>query len=65
MVDWLSSNIANIIVIAVVAAVVAGAVIVIIKDKKAGKSSCGCNCSNCALAGKCHSVKESKRQESN
>ena len=26
-----------------------------IKDKKAGKSSCGCNCANCAMAGKCHS----------
>jgi hypothetical protein len=27
----------------------------LIKDKKAGKSSCGCNCSHCAMAGKCHS----------
>ena len=65
MLEWLSSNTANIIVVAAVLALVVAAVMIMIKDKKAGKSSCGCNCSNCALAGKCHSIQESKRQESN
>ena len=63
MMDWLSSNLANIIVIAVVALAVFIAVRSLVKDKKAGKSSCGCNCSNCALAGKCHQIQENKRQE--
>jgi len=63
MLDWISSNIANIVVIAVVLAIAGIAVTVMIKDKKAGKSSCGCNCSNCAMAGKCHSVRDNKKQE--
>jgi hypothetical protein len=32
-----------------------------IRDKKAGKSSCGCGCANCAMAGKCHSGKVTKK----
>ena len=48
MIDWLAANWVNILVIALVA-------VMVFFDKKAGKSSCGCNCSHCALAGKCHS----------
>ncbi len=55
MVEWLAANWVNIIILAVVGGLIALAVIVLIKDKKAGKSSCGCNCANCAMAGKCHS----------
>ena len=54
MIDWLASNWVNILVIALVAVMVFFAARSLIKDKKAGKSSCGCNCSHCALAGKCH-----------
>ena len=57
MIDWLAANWVNILVIALVAVAVAVffAARSLIKDKKAGKSSCGCNCSHCAMAGKCHS----------
>lgn len=55
MIDWLAANWVNILVIALVAAAVFFAARSLIKDKKAGKSSCGCNCSHCAMAGKCHS----------
>ena len=55
MVEWLAANWVNIIILAVVGGLIALAVIVMIKDKKAGKSSCGCNCANWAMAGKCHS----------
>lgn len=55
MVEWLAANLVNIIILAVVGGLIALAVIVMIKDKKAGKSSCGCNCAKCAMAGKCHS----------
>ena len=55
MIDWLAANWVNILVIALVAVMVFFAARSLIKDKKAGKSSCGCNCSHCALAGKCHS----------
>ena len=56
MLDWVYSNWANILVIGVVILLVAAAVIVMVRDRKAGRSSCGCNCANCALAGKCHSA---------
>ncbi len=43
---------------AIVGALVAAAVILIIrkmiKDKKAGKNSCGCGCGSCPNAGFCH-----------
>ena len=55
MIDWLAANWVNILVIALVAVAVFFAARSLIKDKKAGKGSCGCNCSHCAMAGKCHS----------
>ena len=61
MVEWLAANWVNIIILAVVGGLIALAVIVMIKDKKAGKSSCGCNCANCAMAGKCHSAVKTKK----
>ena len=57
MIDWLASNWINIVVIALVGVAVFFAVRSLIKNKKAGKSSCGCNCSHCAMSGKCHSQK--------
>ena len=56
MLDWVYSNWANILVIGVVILLVAAAVIVMVRDRKAGRNSCGCNCANCVLAGKCHSA---------
>ena len=61
MVEWLAANWVNIIILAVVGGFIALAVIVMIKDKKAGKSSCGCNCAKCAMAGKCHSAAKAKK----
>lgn len=55
MIDWLAANWVNILVIALVTVAIFFAARSLIKDKKAGKSSCGCNCSHCAMAGKCHS----------
>ena len=61
MLDWLYSNMTNILVIAAVIGIVTLAVISMIRDKKAGKSSCGCGWANCAMAGKCHSVKANRK----
>ncbi|MCR4693196.1 MAG: FeoB-associated Cys-rich membrane protein [Firmicutes bacterium] len=38
----------------VLLAIVAGIVTKMVKDKKAGKSSCGCGCGNCPMSGECH-----------
>ena len=55
MFEWLYSNMANILIIAAVLGIVTLVIVSMVRDKRAGKSSCGCNCSHCAMAGKCHS----------
>ena len=46
MMNWFAENLGTIIITLVLAGVV---------QRKKGKSSCGCNCANCAMHGKCHS----------
>ncbi|SCW50856.1 Virus attachment protein p12 family protein [Ruminococcaceae bacterium YRB3002] len=58
MIGWLIDNATNIVVILAVAALVTLAIWSMVKDRKAGKSSCGCGCANCAMAGKCHQQKK-------
>lgn len=60
MVQWLTDNLGNILISLLLAAVVILAVHKIIKDKRQGKSSCGCNCSHCAMSGACHYKGDSK-----
>lgn len=47
MIDFILKNIASIVVCLVILCLLILAVIKIIKDKKSGKSPCGCNCENC------------------
>ena len=54
---WLASNYGTILVALVLAAAVLAIVRGLIRDKKKGKSSCGCNCAHCAMAGTCHQKK--------
>ena len=55
MLSWLSANLATIIVFLVVALVVGLIIIKMVKDKKAGKSSCSCGCGGCPMKDSCHS----------
>ncbi|MCR4814193.1 MAG: FeoB-associated Cys-rich membrane protein [Lachnospiraceae bacterium] len=54
MITWIVSNIGTIVVALIVAGVLTAIVISVVRDKKAGKSSCGCGCANCAMKGQCH-----------
>ena len=54
MLAWLSENLGTIIVSLILIAVVSTVIVKMVKDKKHGKSSCGCGCENCAMHGKCH-----------
>ncbi|MBR3036499.1 MAG: FeoB-associated Cys-rich membrane protein [Lachnospiraceae bacterium] len=56
--EWFAQNIGTILVAVVLVVLVALVVRRLIKDKKAGKSTCGSNCAHCAMAGKCHQVKK-------
>ncbi|MGN0721535.1 MAG: FeoB-associated Cys-rich membrane protein [Anaerovoracaceae bacterium] len=55
MLNWISNNIGTIVIGAVVAAALAAAILRMIKNKKEGKSSCGCgsSCTGCAMSGSC------------
>ena len=57
MLAWLTENIATIIICAVLIAVVSAIIVSMIKNKKKGKSSCGCGCTDCPMSGSCHSEK--------
>lgn len=52
--DFILENLASIIVLIVVAVIVGAVVVKMIKDKKAGKSSCSCGCKGCPNSGNCH-----------
>ncbi len=54
MMEWLKANLATIIICLVLAGIVAAIIVRLVKEKKKGKSSCGCNCSHCAMSGSCH-----------
>ena len=47
----------TILVLAILMAVVAAIILNLLKNKKKGRSTCGCSCSACAMAGSCHSLK--------
>ena len=54
---WLQNNAGTMMVGLLVAAMVAMLVWKMIRDKRQGKSSCGCGCEGCALKDKCHPSK--------
>ena len=54
MLTWLSQNLAATAVSAVLIAIVVLIIVKLVRDRRAGKSSCGCNCSTCAMHGSCH-----------
>ncbi len=57
MLERLSANIGTIGLTLAIAAVVGLVVFKMVKDKKSGKSGCGCGCSGCALSDKCKNKK--------
>ncbi len=58
MFAWIAENIGTILITAALVLIVALITRKLIKDKKKGKSSCGCNCAHCAMAGSCHPQKK-------
>ena len=54
MMTWLSANLVNIVILAVLAVTVGFVIRGMIRNKKAGKSSCGCSgCSGCSGGRSC------------
>lgn len=57
MLRFITENLSSIIIGAVLIAAVVLIIMSLRKNKKEGKSSCGCGCTNCAMSGACHNKK--------
>lgn len=55
MLAWLSANLINIALVAVIVLITGLLIRGMIRDKKAGKSSCGGNCAGCGACSGCSS----------
>ncbi|MBE6836871.1 MAG: FeoB-associated Cys-rich membrane protein [Ruminococcus sp.] len=64
MLEFLISNMGTIIVLIVLVAVVGLIIFKMKKDKKQGKSSCGCKCSACPNSQYCHGFVKNQTTES-
>ncbi len=53
MFAWLSANLINIVLIAVIMLIVGLLIRSMIRDRKAGKRSCGGNCAGCGACSTC------------
>ena len=54
MLQAITSNAGTIIVALALIGIVAAITTKLLRDKKRGKPSCGCNCGYCPMAGSCH-----------
>lgn len=57
MLSWLAQNIVTVIICAVLIAIVSAIIVHLVKNKKNGKSSCGCGCTDCPMSSSCHPKK--------
>ena len=63
MLAWLSENLATILVGLAVLALLLAIVFHMIRQKKQGKTSCGCGCEGCAMKDSCHPQKDQKQEK--
>lgn len=54
MLSWLRDNLGTILLTLLLAALLAAIIGYLIRQRKQGKTSCGCGCANCAMSGICH-----------
>lgn len=57
MLTWIMGNMATIIISVILMIVVAAIIASMVRNKRKGKSSCGCGCAGCAMNGTCHQGK--------
>lgn len=62
MLAFLKANYLTILIILVLVAIVVGIICSIVKDKKAGRNTCGAYCAHCANAGCCHQQPKKKKR---
>ena len=63
MIEFIVNNLATIVVSILLLGAVAGIIVRLVKNKRQGKTSCGCGCSNCAMSGICHNDEDKKESK--
>ncbi len=61
MFQWIEANLSTILICFALIVIVAMIIWHLVRQKKQGKSSCGCNCAHCAMSGSCHSTVHRKQ----
>lgn len=54
MLAWITENIGTILLCLALILLVCAIVWKLVRDRKKGKTACGCGCQNCAMSGECH-----------
>lgn len=54
---WIYENIATIIICVILIAAVTASIATLVRDRRRGKSSCGCGCADCPMSSSCHPEK--------
>ena len=54
LLDWFANNLATVLVSLALAAILGLIVFFAVRNRKKGKSSCGCGCESCPVSGSCH-----------
>ena len=54
MLDWFAANLGTILISLILLVIVSLIVVYLLRQRKAGKSSCGAGCAHCAMHGQCH-----------
>ncbi len=62
MIEFITNNLATIAISILLLGVVVAIIVRLVKNKKQGKSSCGCGCSNCAMSGICHGEQSEEKK---
>ena len=57
MLEFIKDNVGTIVISLILIGIFALIIKSMIREKKKGKSSCGCNCAHCAMTGACHTSK--------
>lgn len=50
---WIRENLATVVICAILVLIVAGILVRMVKNKRKGRSSCGCGCADCAMQKSC------------
>lgn len=58
MLIWVAKYLPTVLICVALVVVVGLIIFSLVRDKRRGKSSCGCNCAHCAMAGSCHGQKK-------